>query len=394
MKFVRFFLSLSLLFVIGCSSSDDFFFDSETLNKIQNNTFIIVPINVYAPSMNEEEVHYYYTHNCNRNLISPRLQLNCKHLETCRGEECSIPFKTHGTAFLLEKGDQLVTAWHVAFESHSAAILFLQNHYTSKTLEESRQWTLNSIHPQFVLLNHKREIVYDTRTDPAQYKMIGNPTTPVHHINGRQGDNFYGYHENIPTDWTIIDLSHSLGEGLKLASDVDKDNEEFYNAGFGFDRYQMRFSIDGGKRENIYNLNKLLGFDDFFITRENYSHEELMAMELPEFLSHMGYSSESIEEQMSDYSDEVLENSRNVVVRLQQRHQRDLLLEEREDVLFLNSKSLPGHSGCPLLNKKGEVVGLVSTGFSDSSDEDTPIKPYGTGALVFKNSEFMSYLEQ
>ncbi len=369
---------------------------SETQSKINENVFIVVPINAYASGMSAERVDAYLSQNCQGEKPSPRLQLNCEHLQTCVGEEeCGLIFGTHGTAFLVESGTRLVTAWHVLFQTNATALEFLARPLEKKTLEERRELALRRLTPHFVLMNQEREIVYDTRNVPAKYEMIGDPIVPVFHKKGKKGEGFFGYHEGIPTDWVVTELGESLGEGLKMAPQQNTLGDEFFIAGFGFDRYEMNFSVNAGEASTVYSLNNELGiFTNFSIRNEEKSFSELMAMSISEVLSYMGYSEESIAQQIEDYPEETLLRSIEIVLGQQQRHQRDWWVEShKEEVFFSTIPSLPGHSGGPFLNKSGEVLGLVSTGFFTAVEEEGPLASVGSGTLLFERSEILNYLQ-
>lgn len=365
---------------------------SVVADKVKSNTFIIVPINPFIKPMSEDRRSAYLNENCVSENPEPKFLLNCKQLENCSDESCIAPFETHGTAFLLEKGNQLVTAWHVLFQTHAAPLTFLQNALINKTLEERRQTVLERIEPAFVLLNHNLDMVYDTRADPednkTNYSFIGDPLASILHFNGYIKNQAYGYHENILTDVVSIQLNKNLGPGLEQAARNGTSSQTFYNAGFGSDGHHYEFSMNPGQEESLYRL-KLAsgrGYDPFQIDPSPYDLEAHERLSVHDQLLAMGYSESIIEQTFEDYSLDLILRSIEVVLRTEQRHQRDYIIENDERVLFTNSIGLPGHSGGPVVNKDGQVIGMVATGFYSSYDEDQPRQSFGSGVLVLESS--------
>ena len=55
----------------------------EVVEKIENNTFMYVPINSYAPVISKERAREIYSTGCTEELRTPKDKLNCAVLESC-----------------------------------------------------------------------------------------------------------------------------------------------------------------------------------------------------------------------------------------------------------------------------------------------------------------------
>ena len=367
---------------------------TDQIDQLKANTFIILPIDPYRKPRSKFEAQKYYNKNCSLKSLGPSEIHNCRELKKCDNDDCIMPFATHGTGFLLEEGNQLVSAWHVFLPTHITAITLLFPALKLREIDHRRKTLIDNAVPEFVLLNHDLEIVYDTRLlsreTRLKYSYIGDPLSPVYSSIGEAQGKPFGYFETLLTDVAVVKLNQNLGVGLKLSRrNMDRTSSTFYNAGFGSDRYSWEFSINEGYQDSVYNLKLEAGFDQppFLIDPRPEDETSLLSLSVHEQLLYMGYTEDLIKKTYKKHSYELIQNSIKTVIEMEKRHQRDYVLESDPSVLFTNVKSLSGHSGAPFLNESGEVVGIVGTGFSRfSKDTTSRIQSFGTGVHLFNGN--------
>lgn len=371
---------LALLFV-GCAEDNQAL--DPVLEKIKQNTFILVPINTYAQNIPKEKAIEFVKTNCHLKHLPPAEVLNCKALSECDGTNCIREFESHGTAFLMNSGKTLHTAWHVLYPTHAAALFFFRPYFLSLNADQKKELS-PQLKPKFVLLNHNHDIVYDTRKNPTSYAVIGDPLSPTHIFYGQIHDQSYGYFENIPFDFASINLSKKLGEGLKAAESTVL-NGEFLASGFGYDGRHFKFDISKGKRESLTKLKiKTNEFIDFQLAPFDMPIETFLSLTTFDKLIYMGYSETEASAQIQKHGLELVDTSIKTVLKSHGRHMRDLATEKNEKVIFTNNPVLPGQSGGPLTNTKGEVIGILTNAFM------TQLKPgeyvsFGAGAYLFNS---------
>lgn len=275
----------------------------------------------------------------------------------------------------------------MAFQTHAAALVFVKN-YVLKLTDEERDQLFKVLTPKFVLLDHDFNIVYDSRLQPeTKYLKFGNPLSTVFIQDGRIRDQAYGYFENIPQDHVSIQLEKSLGQGLKISPNATTDlNQTFITAGFDYDSINFNFLVDQGQPHNLLDLKANSGrYMDFLLTPMTLSHEDFLKHTLIEQLMLMGYSEESSISQIEQYGDELIARSIKTVLHAHSRHERDLLIESHDNVLFLTNPVLPGQSGGPVLNTKGKVLGLITNSILEHNSEDSTYVSHGAGVYIFNS---------
>jgi len=380
----------TVIFLVTIFSSTSFAVISiptELKEIIRENTFLIVPINGYAPNLTVEQARERFSLKCLKSDLPVHQKLNCEVLESCQGDSCISEFANQGTAFLMNEGKELHTAWHVLFSTHAAGLVFAAN-YLETASEEQTHNIYKNFKPQFLLLDQNFNTVYDTRLEAETYYIeMGDPLSTVFSSNGKNKKGVYGYIENIPEDFVKVQLTRSLGNGFKKANPVDKSGLEgpFISAGFGYNKKDIIFSIEtGGVKAQLTDLKrKMKNFMEFQLRALPVEREDFWKMSSEDQLVLMGYSRESAQEQIQNYPADVIESSIKTVVSIQARNERDLSLVDNERVLITTNPSLTGVSGGPLLNFNGEVVGIITNGFS-SLDKESGVKiAHGSGARLY-----------
>ena len=338
-------------------------------DKIGESIFKVVPINLFAPELTEKRAREIYQNECLSEKKLTHERLNCEVLKSCQGNNCKKEFGPHGSAFLLDDGKSLATAWHVLYNTHSSALLFLQNFLTGLN-DQERNEKLSVLRPAFILLNRHEEVIFDSRkeiADSVLYEDWGNPLSPIYAGLGRKQEEAYGYYENIPDDYVLVSLPRSIGTGLEMGS--IQANRCNYSVGHAYDGNSEYYKISGGSQATIIDLQrKITHFLDFQLSELPMPQEKFLKLSTPEILSHMGYGQMAIQQQLAKYDEQTLRKSIETVVGIQQRNMRDQALQEHSKVFFFNGAVLPGQSGAPLVNERGQVVGITTNGFVNSKD--------------------------
>lgn len=357
--------------------------------EIDNNTFMIVPLNAYAATLPEERARQIYQDECQKQNLSAAQSMNCEIFKLCKGEACRRSYLPNGTAFLLGEGDSLYTAWHVTYQTHAAA-LFLVYGALENYSEEKRNQTFLNMSPNFVLLNQVGEVVYDTREElpgETKYKHIGDPLATVYNLLGKKDEKAFGFFENAPVDFVNIRLSRKMGTGLTLYQGALKGNECFFTAGFAYDGQKTQYSSIRGQATDIMslysNLNKVIPFQ---LHPLPISRSEFESLELAEQMRRMGYAPDVVEQYLKQYSTEVLLQSIKASLDFQARHMRDLRLEANDRVLFFDAPALTGHSGAPVFLNTGEIAGLTTNAFMKINSETGIHSSVGGVALVLREA--------
>lgn len=358
---------------------------SESVNrKIHDNTFILIPINSYAPIISKSQAEEFVKTNCHLMHLPPSEVLNCNALKTCVEGHCVREYASHGTGFLLNNGSTLMTAWHVVYPTHASALLFIRNYALSLQDQEARDKLYENLKPNFILLNHNHEIIYDTRLNPTDYNNFGDPLSTTHIFYGTSYQNQpYGYFENIPEDYLEIRLSKNLGEGLKFGLKASAD-DEFIVSGFGYDGRNFGFDMTSGQKQSLYELKtQTHNYRDYVLKPFVIPIEDFLALDPITQLINLGYSKESAISQIEQHGLELIQHSIFTVLKTQSRHMRDLEIEKHAHVLFTDNPSLPGTSGGPVTNSNGEVLGILTNGILSSPNPGEFIS-HGSGIHLFE----------
>lgn len=385
-------LLVNLTSAAGAAEKADCPISPTLAQDIARNTFMIIPINPMAPVISVPRAREYVEQNCQLNSLTYKDQLNCQILRACQGDDCQPVYGPHGTAFLGGDGRSLYTAWHVVFETHQAALTFLYP-ALAKMESTAQVRAYKNLVPEFILVNQNHEIVYDTRNtgpggSPTRYARMGDPLSTLYIANGKKDDMPYGYFENSAVDYVEIILDRILGPGLKRAVATQDSRACLFTAGFAFNAQSLNFSTQSGFVRSLYDLKKSLGrFLDFQLRPLPRPRVEIEAMKTEDILSLMGNSSEQIRQQIKDYSGEKIRQSIGFVLDSQARHMRDYFTEKSGSVIFFDNPVLSGQSGGPLFNAQGEVMGIITNGFMETSREhpQAPIESRGGSAVLMES---------
>ena len=282
------------------------------------------------------------------------------------------PFSPHGTAFLIDQGETLVTAWHVVFAGHAAPLHFLHHYIASRNLEEKKSLYKN-LEPAFILLDQEGTIVFDTQNEgpSVQYQSIGDPLSTIYSIKGKKLQKPYGHYENIPDDYAVISLPRAIGKALsvKRVESPDLEGKCLYSAGFSYNQQVEKYQVTGGGKSTLSKLQVKLGnFSDFQLRPLPRSKEELLNLPIKDFMRLMGYKEDEIQAQLKKYDKKLIRQSIAVIIDSSQRNMRDQLLDQHKNVLFFKGAVMSGQSGGPIFNSKGEVLGITTNGFIKSQN--------------------------
>lgn len=341
---------------------------SQTIQqKVQANTFKLVPRNFYASSMPVERARELFQSQCLTQNLTISDQMNCHVLSSCTGDDCKIEFMPFGTAFYLQQKKALLTAWHVVFSTHATPLYFMQNSLAPMSRDELNSH-LSVLQPDFLLLNSKDEVIYDTKKQSTHYRFWGDPLSTIYQELGLRNKSPYGYFENAPDDFVAISVSGlTTVEPLTLSSSKDKSTEAaqcLYAAGYQYHDGHFRFS--SGVKKSVKEMQSQLSFvTPFQLNTLPMDKEKLLQLPVSEVLAKMGYDSENIQNTLKKYDESVIWNSIQIVLASQARHLRDQSLEDHPSLLFYDASVLPGQSGGPILTQEGDVIGLTTNSFFD-----------------------------
>ncbi len=378
------FIGLTILASLASAQNARCQVSADVSIKIEANTFMMIPINAYASTIPEENARAYYAKNCGLASLPLSEKLNCEKLRDCKGDECVKPFVSHGTAFLKGDGHTLVTAWHVPFQTHAAALTLLTDRISIMTADEKTKIYQN-LKPEFILVNHQNEIVYDTRTpDGAQtrYRSFGDPLSSVFSERGNKNNKPFGYYENIQDELTVIDLQTDLGTGLQVASSAGSDC--ITSAGFGYDGYDLKFSIVSGEASTLPVLNRALNvFMEFQLNPLPQARAKIEKLPTGKILILMGYSPEQARAQVKQFSEKQLREAIQVILDTEERHARDLQVSQNARSVYFDAPVMSGFSGGPILNSRGELTGLTTNAFLKKEEgRERQVSVGGAGLLL------------
>jgi hypothetical protein len=361
-------------------------YDGSLDETIRRNTFMLIPIKQGIASLTREQARAYAAKNCGLDTLPLSERMNCRILDSCSGDDCVPVYGDHGTAFLLDGGRTLLTAWHVVNESHLAALTFVQ-HYLEKLSDADRAKTLSLMVPSFVLVDRDEKIVYDTRDEAkaggaqTAYARMGNPLSAFYASDGRRDGQPYGQEENIPDDFAEISLTRSLGPGFAPGVATGDPAECFVDSGFRFDGRRTTFASHAGRRADLTAMMASSGqFMKFELEPLPLPRRKIESMSTVDALVVMGYSKESALAQTKEFPQEKLRDAIATVLDFQERHMRDLQVEKNPATLFVDNPIISGESGGPLLNMNGQVVGLITNGFFYTDDAGA-MRSFGGAAL-------------
>lgn len=347
---------------------------SENIQQsVAQNTFKLIPRNIYAATISEETARALYDKSCLAGGLTTSDQMNCDLLKTCTGDACKLEYGPFGSAFLLEKNGLLMSAWHVVFPTHAAGLIFLQKSL-SLLPEEEMKSSLAVLKPDFILLDQNDKIVFDTKTTPSQYAFWGNPLSTVYQTEGHKKHQPYGYFENAPDDYVGIDigpiqLGSKLGPGLPMTTLTQKEDLAthcLYSGGYQY--HDGKFRISSGKKEAVKTMQSLASYViPFQLNPFPMAVEKILEFDNAQILKMMGYSEDNIQTTLAKYDADTIRRSIEFVFSTQPRHLRDQALETNPAVLFYDAKVLPGQSGGPIVDESGTVVGITTNSFLDKS---------------------------
>lgn len=342
--------------------------NTNVFETVRANTFKLVPRNTYAAVLSEEKARTLYEQNCSTANLTTSDKMNCEVLKTCTGEDCKIEFAPFGSAFLNQANGLLYTAWHVVFPTHATPLIFMQNSLSKLTPEELNS-TLSVLRPDFVLLDGQDNIVFDTKKQTALYEAWGNPLSTIYHTNGHKQHQPYGYFENAATDHVTINIGAALSGGLSLTEKKNKsdfDSQCLYSAGYQY--HDSQFRISAGKKAHVKHMQSQISYIvPFQLNPLPMEVSKILELNNEQILRLMGYSETIIQKTLTDYPEETVRASIEIVLATQPRHMRDQAMETHPDVLFFDAPVLPGQSGGAIIDENGTVVGITTNSFLDKS---------------------------
>lgn len=294
--------------------------NKSTLEKVKLSTYKIVPIDLFARELSEEEARRLHKQECLSPKIHTYERLNCKIFSKCKDNACKRSFTQDGSAFLLGDGQSLVTAWHITYNSHSSALRFLED-YLSTLDNDTRNNKLSVLKPAFILLDHEERTVFDTRehlSGTVKYLDWGNPLSPIYAKKGIKKNGAYGFYESASEDFALISLPESIGPSLQ--SGTLRTKECLYSIGQDFQEKTMKLVTSGGRKTTFKQLRE-----------KNSQMKKPLAAE--------------------------------------QRHLRDQTLDQNENIIFFKASVSLEQRGGPLVNDQGEVIGITTHRFINHHNE-------------------------
>lgn len=276
---------------------------------------------------------------------------NCEAVRKCFAnlspdspEFCHVPYLTGGTAWIAGKKDGrtvLLTNWHV-LERQFAPQLFLAVAIASRPAVERKQ-LLRHLVPIFSLFNAKGELAYDSTTNPSA------PPSLVD-LGDILGASFSSPEikgiASLIEDYVAIEIPTDLGHALKVASQTPSAEDRAYAVG-----YPIRTS----GRNVVSDGHQLYVSPGRFHSREQFMH-----LVTPLIKPADKSNSEPEPDQL--------------------RLAKDYALPTRGFV-YSNCDVVGGNSGGPLLNGRGQVVGMVARAYSN----EFRYEPAGGVALFVPN---------
>ncbi len=337
--------------------------------SVTQNTFKLIPRNLYAATISEESARSLHQKSCLAGGLSASDQMNCDLLKSCTGDACKLEYGPFGSAFFSKKTGLLMSAWHVVFPSHAAGLIFLQGRLSLFPYEEM-QSILAVLQPDFILLDQNDKIIFDTKNNPSQYAFWGNPLSTVYQTEGHKQHQPYGYFENAPDDYVAIDIgSGKIGTGLPLTTLTEKEDlatQCLYSGGYQY--HDGKFRISSGRKAAVKTMQSRYSFaTPFQLNPFPMAVEKILELDNTQILKMMGYSDDNIQKTLANYDAVTIRRSIEIVLATQPRHLRDQALENNPAALFYDAKVLPGQSGGPIVDENGTVVGITTNSFLDKS---------------------------
>lgn len=352
--------------------------------NLDSNTFMYIPMNTYAAVYTHAKAQEYIAKNCQNTHLPMSEILNCRSLQECNSDDCRAPFLSSGTAFLVGDGKTLYTAWHVAAQTSEAAIIMVGG-FLEHSNEMVRKAAYSKLKPEFVLVDQKDQIVYDTRQDHnTAYVSMGDPIKVMYAM-GHLTPKDFGAFESSPSDFVGIQLSRSVGAGLPIAANQPVSSDCVYSKSFFFDgKTSSETQVSG---------NAMDGMKSFL--KQNPKNYDFMIQPLPMERSHfenrsvsvvltdMMYSPASVKKQLREFSNKILRTSIAIELNTQAINLEDIKIYDSSTTLLTSQPIISGGSGSPMVNSLGEVVAIATNALMDFDAKGSPIDSHGAvGVLI------------